>query len=226
MWYQQFPNQWYVWPFKWSYDVKTTAVVIVQLRMQRSAMWKSRICGNKSWTVIYLVLAYIFSLWSIAWSFHFKWIIQTFSLLLCIDVNTTVSSYVHKMKKLILGDVSVSVPSGRSRQSYSQAVSGQPGWCDAHSGDAASRSARAQVTTHKHKLGLAQKGVKSTIWVSSLYLLCRDFYITMVKWISNTHLAVQWLNRPQNASLLTVCDATIGVCLQVSAFDLNLRKET
>ena len=37
----------------------------------------------------------------------------------------------------------------------------------------------------------------------------------MVKWISNTHLAVRWLNRPQNASLLTVCDATIGVCVQV-----------
>lgn len=95
LWYQQFPNQCYVWPFKWSYDLKTTAVVIVQLRMQKSAMWKSRICGNKSWTVIYLVLACIFSLWSIALSFHFKWIIQTFSLLLCIDVNTTVSSYVH-----------------------------------------------------------------------------------------------------------------------------------
>ncbi|XP_069020409.1 inactive dipeptidyl peptidase 10-like isoform X2 [Embiotoca jacksoni] len=42
----------------------------------------------------------------------------------------------------------------------------------------------------------------------------RDFYVTMVKWISNTHLAVRWLNRAQNASLLTVCDATIGVCLQ------------
>ncbi|XP_038577657.1 inactive dipeptidyl peptidase 10-like isoform X2 [Micropterus salmoides] len=45
-------------------------------------------------------------------------------------------------------------------------------------------------------------------------LRLRDFYITMVKWISNTHLAVRWLNRPQNASLLTVCDATIGICLQ------------
>uniref|UniRef100_UPI0037E78251 inactive dipeptidyl peptidase 10-like isoform X2 n=1 Tax=Semicossyphus pulcher TaxID=241346 RepID=UPI0037E78251 len=42
----------------------------------------------------------------------------------------------------------------------------------------------------------------------------RDFYISMVRWISNTHLAVRWLNRPQNASLLTVCDATIGVCSQ------------
>ncbi|CAJ1087748.1 inactive dipeptidyl peptidase 10-like isoform X2 [Xyrichtys novacula] len=42
----------------------------------------------------------------------------------------------------------------------------------------------------------------------------RDFYITMVRWISNTHLAVRWLSRPQNASLLTVCDATIGACVQ------------
>ncbi|XP_040887999.1 inactive dipeptidyl peptidase 10-like [Toxotes jaculatrix] len=42
----------------------------------------------------------------------------------------------------------------------------------------------------------------------------RDFYVTMVKWISNTHLAVRWLNRPQNNSLLTVCDATLGACLQ------------
>uniref|UniRef100_A0A667XAY2 Dipeptidyl peptidase like 10 n=1 Tax=Myripristis murdjan TaxID=586833 RepID=A0A667XAY2_9TELE len=42
----------------------------------------------------------------------------------------------------------------------------------------------------------------------------RDFYVIMVKWISDTHLAVRWLNRPQNASLLTVCDATTGACLQ------------
>ncbi|XP_041822011.1 inactive dipeptidyl peptidase 10-like [Chelmon rostratus] len=45
-------------------------------------------------------------------------------------------------------------------------------------------------------------------------LRLRDFYITMVKWISNTHLAVRWLSRSQNASLLTVCDTTIGACLQ------------
>ncbi|XP_054648944.1 inactive dipeptidyl peptidase 10-like isoform X1 [Dunckerocampus dactyliophorus] len=44
-------------------------------------------------------------------------------------------------------------------------------------------------------------------------LRLRDFYITMVKWISNTQLAVRWLTRPQNASLLTVCDAAVGVCL-------------
>ncbi|XP_041835070.1 inactive dipeptidyl peptidase 10-like isoform X2 [Melanotaenia boesemani] len=45
-------------------------------------------------------------------------------------------------------------------------------------------------------------------------LRLRNFYVTMVKWISNTHLAVRWLNRAQNASLLTVCDTTIGVCLK------------
>nr|XP_061802533.1 inactive dipeptidyl peptidase 10-like [Nerophis lumbriciformis] len=44
-------------------------------------------------------------------------------------------------------------------------------------------------------------------------LQLRDFYITMVKWISNTHLAVRWITRAQNASVLTVCDAAVGVCL-------------
>ncbi|XP_054915127.1 inactive dipeptidyl peptidase 10-like isoform X2 [Poeciliopsis prolifica] len=45
-------------------------------------------------------------------------------------------------------------------------------------------------------------------------LRLREFYITMVKWINHTRLAVRWVNRPQNASLLTVCDATTGVCHQ------------
>uniref|UniRef100_A0A8D3E335 Inactive dipeptidyl peptidase 10-like n=1 Tax=Scophthalmus maximus TaxID=52904 RepID=A0A8D3E335_SCOMX len=52
----------------------------------------------------------------------------------------------------------------------------------------------------------------------------RDFYVTMVKWISNTHLAVRWVNRPQNVSLLTVCDATLGVCLQV-ALGFSLQRQ-
>lgn len=48
----------------------------------------------------------------------------------------------------------------------------------------------------------------------------------MVKWISNTHLAVRWVNRPQNVSLLTVCDATLGVCLQVGASEQNKKNLT
>lgn len=45
----------------------------------------------------------------------------------------------------------------------------------------------------------------------------------MVKWISNTHLTVRWLNRPQNASLLTVCDATVGVCQKVGVHDYEVQ---
>nr|XP_054592726.1 inactive dipeptidyl peptidase 10 isoform X3 [Nothobranchius furzeri] len=43
-------------------------------------------------------------------------------------------------------------------------------------------------------------------------LRLRDFYVTMVTWISNKHLAVRWINRPQNVSLLTICDVAVGVC--------------
>ncbi|XP_067116185.1 inactive dipeptidyl peptidase 10-like [Osmerus mordax] len=42
----------------------------------------------------------------------------------------------------------------------------------------------------------------------------RDRYVTMVEWISTTHLSVRWLNRAQNASLLSVCEATAGLCVQ------------
>ncbi|XP_056418148.1 inactive dipeptidyl peptidase 10-like isoform X2 [Hyla sarda] len=42
----------------------------------------------------------------------------------------------------------------------------------------------------------------------------REFYITLVMWVTNIQLAVQWLNRPQNLSLLTICDATTGSCVE------------
>ncbi|XP_069509835.1 inactive dipeptidyl peptidase 10-like [Ambystoma mexicanum] len=40
----------------------------------------------------------------------------------------------------------------------------------------------------------------------------REYFITMVKWFANTRLAVRWLNRPQNCSILTFCEATTGAC--------------
>uniref|UniRef100_A0A8C2EGX4 Uncharacterized protein n=1 Tax=Cyprinus carpio TaxID=7962 RepID=A0A8C2EGX4_CYPCA len=40
----------------------------------------------------------------------------------------------------------------------------------------------------------------------------RDSYISMVSWISSTRLAVRWLNRVQNQSVLCVCEATTGAC--------------
>ncbi|XP_061661130.1 dipeptidyl aminopeptidase-like protein 6 isoform X2 [Syngnathoides biaculeatus] len=39
-----------------------------------------------------------------------------------------------------------------------------------------------------------------------------EFYVTMVKWATTTRLAVNWLNRAQNISVLTLCEATTGVC--------------
>ncbi|KAG7521025.1 inactive dipeptidyl peptidase 10-like [Solea senegalensis] len=43
-------------------------------------------------------------------------------------------------------------------------------------------------------------------------LRTRENYISMVTWISSTRLAVRWLNRVQNQSVLCVCEATTGAC--------------
>ncbi|XP_067864393.1 A-type potassium channel modulatory protein DPP6 [Heptranchias perlo] len=40
----------------------------------------------------------------------------------------------------------------------------------------------------------------------------KEYYVTMVKWASSTKLAVNWLNRAQNISILTLCEATTGIC--------------
>ncbi|XP_055084460.1 dipeptidyl aminopeptidase-like protein 6 isoform X2 [Periophthalmus magnuspinnatus] len=42
----------------------------------------------------------------------------------------------------------------------------------------------------------------------------REYYITSVKWATSTKLAVNWLNRGQNNSILTLCEATTGVCVK------------
>ncbi|TNN57217.1 Inactive dipeptidyl peptidase 10 [Liparis tanakae] len=49
-----------------------------------------------------------------------------------------------------------------------------------------------------------------------LHGLSGDSYISMVSWISSTRLAVRWLNRAQNQSVLCVCEATTGACSEVS----------
>uniref|UniRef100_A0A8C8JGH9 Dipeptidyl-peptidase 6b n=1 Tax=Oncorhynchus tshawytscha TaxID=74940 RepID=A0A8C8JGH9_ONCTS len=43
-----------------------------------------------------------------------------------------------------------------------------------------------------------------------------EYYITMVMWATTTKLAVNWLNRAQNNSILTLCEATTGVCTKVN----------
>ncbi|KAJ8415235.1 hypothetical protein AAFF_G00009330 [Aldrovandia affinis] len=41
-----------------------------------------------------------------------------------------------------------------------------------------------------------------------------EYYIAMVKWASSQMIAVRWLNRAQNTSILTLCDATSGDCFK------------
>lgn len=43
-----------------------------------------------------------------------------------------------------------------------------------------------------------------------------DYYITMVKWVTEEKIGVRWLNRAQNTSILSLCEVTMGACLKVS----------
>ncbi|KAL8163655.1 UNVERIFIED_CONTAM: hypothetical protein K2H54_032475 [Gekko kuhli] len=42
----------------------------------------------------------------------------------------------------------------------------------------------------------------------------REYYVTMVKWVTQSRLAVRWLNRPQNMSMLSLCEAATGACTE------------
>ncbi|XP_055021911.1 inactive dipeptidyl peptidase 10 [Boleophthalmus pectinirostris] len=50
----------------------------------------------------------------------------------------------------------------------------------------------------------------------------RDSYISMVTWISSTRLAVRWLNRAQNQSVLCVCEATTGACSEKHKMTMDI----
>ncbi|XP_057676298.1 inactive dipeptidyl peptidase 10 isoform X3 [Corythoichthys intestinalis] len=50
----------------------------------------------------------------------------------------------------------------------------------------------------------------------------REGYISMVTWISSTRLAVRWLNRAQNQSVLCVCEATTGACSEKHKMTLDI----
>ncbi|XP_078142321.1 inactive dipeptidyl peptidase 10-like [Centroberyx gerrardi] len=41
-----------------------------------------------------------------------------------------------------------------------------------------------------------------------------EYYITMVKWVTEEKLAVRWVNRAQNMSILSLCDVTMGECVK------------
>ncbi|KAF7662201.1 hypothetical protein LDENG_00242590 [Lucifuga dentata] len=41
-----------------------------------------------------------------------------------------------------------------------------------------------------------------------------EYYITMVKWVTEEKLTVRWVNRAQNMSILSLCDVTTGECVK------------
>uniref|UniRef100_A0A674A2P9 Inactive dipeptidyl peptidase 10-like n=1 Tax=Salmo trutta TaxID=8032 RepID=A0A674A2P9_SALTR len=41
-----------------------------------------------------------------------------------------------------------------------------------------------------------------------------DYYITMVKWVTEEKIAVRWLNRAQNTSILSLCEVAMGACVK------------
>uniref|UniRef100_A0A665UXF0 Dipeptidyl-peptidase 10 (inactive) n=1 Tax=Echeneis naucrates TaxID=173247 RepID=A0A665UXF0_ECHNA len=48
-----------------------------------------------------------------------------------------------------------------------------------------------------------------------------EYYITMVKWVTEERLSVRWVNRAQNMSILSLCDLTTGDCTKVRSIMLN-----
>ncbi|KAI3356568.1 hypothetical protein L3Q82_017769, partial [Scortum barcoo] len=44
-----------------------------------------------------------------------------------------------------------------------------------------------------------------------------EYYITMVKWVTQERLSVRWVNRAQNMSILSLCDVTTGDCTKKHA---------
>ncbi|XP_077402511.1 inactive dipeptidyl peptidase 10 isoform X2 [Vanacampus margaritifer] len=50
----------------------------------------------------------------------------------------------------------------------------------------------------------------------------REGYVSMVTWTSSTRLAVRWLNRAQNQSVLCVCEATTGACSEKHKMTMDM----
>lgn len=60
--------------------------------------------------------------------------------------------------------------------------------------------------------------VRSVLYGVYLFaVFLREYYVTMVKWATTTKLAINWLNRAQNISMLTLCEATTGLCTKVQS---------
>ena len=49
-----------------------------------------------------------------------------------------------------------------------------------------------------------------------------EYYVTTVVWRDVGHVTIAWLNRPQNVSLITICNVNNGgICYEVIIRDLH-----
>lgn len=114
-------------------------------------------------------------------------------------------------------------------------VSGEPERSPAHGGDEETRwpTDRVSDVPYSRSPSVSSNKPQTSEWgaeagnispsLPEFYQCCsitlrvfrREYYITMVKWATSTKLAVNWLNRAQNNSILTLCEATTGVCIKV-----------
>ncbi|KAF3695169.1 Inactive dipeptidyl peptidase 10 Dipeptidyl peptidase IV-related protein 3 [Channa argus] len=53
-----------------------------------------------------------------------------------------------------------------------------------------------------------------------------EYYITMVKWVTQERLSVRWVNRAQNMSILSLCEVTTGDCIKSEGQEVNIRHLT
>uniref|UniRef100_A0A3B3U5F5 Uncharacterized protein n=1 Tax=Poecilia latipinna TaxID=48699 RepID=A0A3B3U5F5_9TELE len=71
-----------------------------------------------------------------------------------------------------------------------------------------------------HVVSLDGSSTSTQISLLLFACLCSDFYVTMVKWVTRQNLSVRWVNRAQNMSILSLCDASSGACVTVGSLTL------
>lgn len=67
----------------------------------------------------------------------------------------------------------------------------------------------------KHILNTSVLSIRALCLLHPIYVFPSEYYVTMVKWVTQERLSVRWVNRAQNTSILSLCDVTASVCTKV-----------
>lgn len=55
------------------------------------------------------------------------------------------------------------------------------------------------------------------------YIFCSDYYFTNLVWADNHNISVTWMDRAQTTSVVMLCNAARGTCIEVR-FTVDKRK--